>query len=478
MSQSFLFENESGGYHPVNPKVTKSEHVQSQTENTTKTTTYQPHQQEEGSCLKQDARVELAIPLNGYQGITVDSKEEGLLHVIAGMEGSPWRVTYYQQYLGQDDEVQGFSERTLAAFQQYRCIEGYEIRVTNPLSYNHDTTEQEGELTGSAHFYPVLKPNKGDVFLADIGDGRIGVFEIDTVRRLSHRRYTAFEVEYHVRDYLNADIHRNLQEKTIDTYRFDYKAMMELNNPFLLTEEWDVLSHIEQWTSRLIKKYFVWFFDTESYSFTVPFHNGHRTYDVGHNKFINAIIDKARYPKYRQQRLQVVDTKDKLNIVTLWDALIEQDWLGIDEASTKFAIISRESLFSVELAFNAYSGVYDYFVYDIHRGEAHQGVSFTPRFSAPAELPLFIEEDTTSNRRYIYHVGINQDYVFSQYFYLEDTCRMSRLELQVYNWLKGQPLCHQEVLRLMEASLRWDDLDRYYLVPILIFLGQMIIGGA
>lgn len=478
MSQSFLFENENGGYHPVNPKVKKSQHVQSQTENTIKTETFQPHQKESGCAVQQDVRVEMTIPQQPYQGITVDSKEEGLLNVIATMEGSPWRVTYYQQYLGQDDEVQGFSERTLSAFQQYRCIMGYEIRVTNPLSYNHDTTEQEGELTGSAHFYPVLKPNKGDLFLADIGDGRVGLLEIDSIRRLSHRRYTAFEVEYHVREFLTESVHKNLQEKTIDTYRFDYQAMLELNNPFLLEEYWDALSWIERWIDRLTKKYFVWFFDTESYAFTVPFHNGYRTYDVAQNKFISDIIDKAVYPKYRQQRLQVVDTKNKINVVSLWDAILEQDWLMIDEASTKFAILSRHQLYAAELIFNGYSGVYDHFVYDYHTEQTTDLMGFSPRFSAPAELPIFIEEDTSHNRRYIYPVGMNQDYVLSQYFYLKDERNMSRLELQLYRWLNGGELCHQEILRLMEASLRWDDLDRYYLVPILIFLGQMVIRGA
>ena len=476
MSNGFLFENENGGYVPVNPKVVK-QNTQSQTENTVVTTTYQPHQKTNGECVKQDVRVEMKNTTAPYQGILVDSKEEGLLHVIAVMEGSPWKVTYYQQYLGQDDEVQGFSERTLSAFQQYRCIEGYEIRVTNPLSYNHDSTEQEGELTGTAHFYPVLKPNKGDVFLADIGDGRVGLLEVDSVRRMSHRRYSAFEVEYHVREFLTEVVHRNLQEKTIDTYRFDYKAMMELGEPFLLKEQWDVLAQIESWTDRLTKKYFVWFFDTESYSFTVPFNNGYATYDVGQNKFLSAIIDKARYPKYRQQRLQVIDAKNKLNVVTLWDALLERDWLMIDEASTKFGILHRRQLYGMELGFNAYAGTYDHFVYDVHTEQTQYGVNFYPRFSAPATLPLFIQEDTSSNRRYIYHVGTNQDYVFSQYFYLGDTMKMSRLEMLVWQYLHHEPVCHQELSRLMEASLRWDDLDRYYLVPILIFLGHIVLQG-
>ena len=54
---------------------------------------------------------------------------------------------------------------------------------------------------------------------------------------------------------------------------------------------------------------------------------------------------------------------------------------------------------------------------------------------------------------------------------------MSRLELQVFKYLKRQPLCPTEILRLMDASVRWDDLDRYYYIPILYLLAHVIVMG-
>ena len=425
----------------------------------------------------QEETVKLPLHNNPYLGVEVDSKSEDILNIISFMEGSPWECEYYSQYLGQDDETHAWSKDRSAAFQQYRRIKHFELRVTSPLSYSYDESFKEDELTGTAHVYPVFKPNKGDMFIADIGDGRSGLLEITSVKKLSVRRNTAWEVEYFVRQFLTQEAHEDLKKKTIDTVVCSLERLRMGNSAFVEEQTYSNLANIEMTLDRLIKQYFRHFYDEETCSFTVPLNNGHRTCDIKHNEFLLSLVDTSRYPEYYKVRRIRTDLLDKHKGWSIWDALMNQDWLDLDDAMTKFNVISSMEMRSAEMIWNASFGQYTHFIYPYKDILSATGVSYHPRFSAPAEIPIYPEEDIKQNRRYIYHVGMDMDYVFSQYFYLEKVDEMSRLELQVYRYLKREALCPQEVMRLLEACSRWDDLDRYYCIPILYLLGHVIVMG-
>ena len=58
---------------------------------------------------KQEEAIKLPIHHNPYLGVEVDSKSDDILNIISFMEGSPWQVEYYSQYLGEDDETYAWS---------------------------------------------------------------------------------------------------------------------------------------------------------------------------------------------------------------------------------------------------------------------------------------------------------------------------------------------------------------------------------
>lgn len=441
-------------------------------------TVFKPISQEvrDEHCTQEDL-VRHPDPSKPYQGIEVDSQENSYLAIMSMVKGSPWVVEYYQQYLGMDDETAGYSRDRLVPYQQYRRIRNFELRVTSPLSFSHSNDVEESELTGTAIIYPVIKPNVNDLFIADIGDGRTAIIVIDSVRRMSHRRYSAFEIEYHVHEYLNKQMHTNLIEKSVDTYVFDKNRLQMGNDPFIEEGTYESLAELEEAISRLPKTYYSHFFHEEVMSFMVPLGTDKATYDVRQVKFLHAIIDKSEYPKYRNLKLQRVDHVEDSRLMSIWEAILERDWLLIDECSTKFNVIDLDHVRGPNLMFNAYYGLFDQFIYPYHIEPTLNTVSIHPRFTAPAELPIFHEEDLTSNRKYIYPVGTNQDYVFSDYFYQEDTHQMSRLELQVYRFIRREALCPKEIYRLLQVYPRWDDLDRYYYGPLLYLLGKAVLNG-
>lgn len=474
----FLFEHDTDNQVTVAQVEKETHRVVSETKVATITTKVDIKDKPECCKGNQDVLTDIKCALPKYEGMEVDVSESGYLQMLSMTEGSPWPVLYFQQYLGADDEPSAFSEERLVAYQQYRSIKDFELRVTDTLSYNYEQEISMDELTGSANVYPVLHPNVGDMFIADVGDNRLGLFEIDSVRKQSHRKSSAFVIEYHVRQYVTDSLLEKLNDKVIDRYQFDKQRLLDGINPFIEEKEFNALKGIEVEMHRLTNSYFNWFFDPESNSLTVPTGDRCRTYDVGQVKFVDSIVDKLHYPKYRQIRLQLAESEGTIKTTTLWDALLCQDLYVLDEADTKFSIMSVQALKGPTLMFNAYYGIYQYFIVSRHYERyTHQSFNYLPRYTAPAELPIFIDEDTKENRRYIYQVGLNQDYVFSHYFYLGEEQNMSRLERQVYRFLKQCPMCPDEILRLMRASVRWDDLDRYYYIPILLLLGQTLVSG-
>lgn len=440
-------------------------------------TTITPLNEDKREQACQDKIVELKDRVFPYRGIDVDSKEDALLPEMSMIEGSPWVVEYFQQYLGKDDEPAAFSNERLSPYQQYRRIRNLELRLSGSLSYSHDEEYSNDELTGSAYVYGVIRPNQGDMIIADIGDGRTGLIEIDKVRRLSHRKYTNYEIEFHVRDYLKEEDHRNLIEKSIDTVVFIKERLVNGASPFVDEVNLDALAAIESNLHRLPQIYFSQFYDDDASTLLVPVGTGVRVYDVDQMAFVNAIIDKMEFPRYRNLKLLRTESLGNQQEISLWDALLQRDWYLIDEVMTKFNFVARDKYRGPGLQFNAFYGTVDYFIHQNKRIKTAMPLIYSERFTAPAELPIFIEEDTTSNRRYIYGVGKNNDYVFSDYFYCEDLDKMSRLEKQVYNYLKGLPICPNEICRLMQASVRWDDIDRYYYIPILLLLGKALVLG-
>lgn len=407
----------------------------------------------------------------------LESDRDGFIDALAGMSGSPYIVDYYQQYLGQDDEVSSYSEDRISPLQQYRKIAMFEIRVTSSWSYSHDEETQIDNLTGTGAIYPVLKPNVGDVFVADIGDGRYGLCEISSVRKMSHRKFSAYEVDYFVRDYYRPEVEKDLNQKVIDEYLFDKSRMENLLEPFVPMEQVYRNIELEKHCHRLIESWFKQFFDVETSSVSVPVGTTERVYDVSQMWFIDSIIDKLEYPQYRRIRLQVATDEIRSRHGNIWEAILARDWMLLDNAGTHFHLMESVMLKNVLRNFNGYHSLYKKFIVPRAGDGASKNATVVRQMSAPAEIPVVGESDYSINARYIYDIDLNGNYIFSHYFYTEDVQKMSRLEGQVYRYLKGLDIDAKLLQHLAHNSHRWSDLERYYLQPVLVFLMMRYMDG-
>lgn len=397
----------------------------------------------------------------------------------AYLEGMNWTVDYYSQYLEKGSEPKYHSVDTLFGHQQYKRIVGLVLKVDSELSFNYNDEFSLGEVNGTAKLYSFIRPNIGDVIVADVGDGLRMYFDVVTVRQLSHRKNSAFEIEYRARDYLDNNISRNLIDKSIDTVYFNANLLALGQNPLISQDTSTELATLEQDLHHLTETYYNWFMDEETMSFSVPMGTCDKVYDYTHALFLDRLINNQHYFQYRNVRRQQIDMKNKTREVSIWDALMKRDARILDESPSYFHVIPTCQMRKNRLQWNISYSQYTHVIYPYHinSGRQHQGLLSYAQFTAPAEMQIDVVEDNGINRKYIYPIRTDEDYVFSDYFYRGVERDMSLIERLVWCYLHGKSPCKKRLLQLIQACYRWDDLERYYYVPVLILLGHVILNG-
>ena len=77
----------------------------------------------------------------------------------------------------------------------------------------------------------------------------------------------------------------------------------------------------------------------------------------------------------------------------------------------------------------------------------------------------------------IHPVGIDNWYLFSEYFYQNDLKNQSRLELMARQILRNEPIDTNELMRLCNESVSWGAVERFYYIPVLMILLKASIGA-
>ena len=186
-----------------------------------------------------------AIPAP-YKGVTVDSRYTPLSSLITHVEGSSWVVKYFSQVLDIDSEVSPQQLTKEAVYQQYTAINQLEMRVNNELSYSQDDASKAATVTGSATLYPCVIPNTGDMFLADIGDGREGIFTVTRTERKSLLKETCYQIEYVLVAYsTDTERMRDLEQKTIKTLQFVKEFLLFGQNPVVVDSEYATVRELK-----------------------------------------------------------------------------------------------------------------------------------------------------------------------------------------------------------------------------------------
>lgn len=436
--------------------------------------------------------VEIQPPI--YRGVTVDTRYTGFDILTTYISGQAWNVDYYSQLVGSGDAVANFQADLPAAFQQYKLIRGFELKVDDPLSEGEDGTTKDRILTGSAKVYGVFVPKEGDVFIADIGDGREALISVNRTTRLSHYEDSPYQIEYSVTALMSEETRQQLDQKVQETVFFKKDFMQQGFEPLLHGDSVDIINKLNAHYSRLISLYFNDFYSRNHKSLLVP-NQPELTYDPFVVKFLKTILSTDEHPTLRHIIEFNVSEDQAMYEFTLWNCIASMDYSMLPMCVHEAGIIPVDNFYSRPL-YNSiyYSGVKQVVYPDMSQtnvdaGYCHQHddpvlsrlqvgrarfeeLNRLMKQSLEMDPTLEIyEAQALKGVSDIRRVTYDNYYVLSKDFYNHHTgVTLSRLEGLLLNALKGDAIDIRVLEKLCDGAKYWDNVERFYYIPILFAL--------
>lgn len=428
-------------------------------------------------------KLQIAAP--EYRGVVVDTRHESLSNLLTHIEGSSWTATYYSQVLNDDSQVQGQQVTLDPIYQQYRLVRDFELKVSSPLSTSQDEQTGSMQVRGSANAYPVLIPNVGDQFLADIGDGREGIFKVISSEAKSIYKTKCYAIEYVLVDYSTEERRGDLNAKTVQTLHFSRDMLNYGQYPLIEEEAYHQHEKLVAHYKELTGIYFQSFTSAETRTLVVP-GQPELTYDHFLNQAMRSYFNTWDAPELISMRTMNVGEDAALKSITLWTVLGQRAPKLLKLAAREMGLVSTRMFNKAPMHEGIYWSQLQKVVYP-------KEPTTTVNFEA-AVLPKIVSDDVLVNSPsqirnladlltqteldglpyigapLLHPVTMDSCYVFSQAFYERAALGQSKLELLVHDYLDGKAIDRKVLLALCETVHSWGGLERFYYLPVVLLL--------
>lgn len=425
-----------------------------------------------------------------YKGVAVDSRQIPQTALMTHVEGAKWTVRYYSQVLAQDNATTGQNLDRDATFQQYKVVEQLELRVTTPLNQQQDPQTKSFKVQGQSNFYPNgVIPNDGDMFIADIGDGRAAVFKITGSDQRSIYKDAGYVTDYELIDYATEERVNDLESKVVERLVFVKDFLTYGQNPLITTTEHEQLKLLEVNYEEIAEEYFRRFVSKEYRTLLLPGQEM-SIYDPFLTNAVLIAFNSHLSPAFKYIKELNVSEDDNFSTPTLWDAILNKKRSMLTGGTQKMGLISTVQ-FSNNPRMNSlrYSGLQQ-IVYPIDPQRSEDDIRsgktktlstevvkptetrLTRLFDlvAISELPGLPQRDVVG----VNAIG-NDFYVFSEAFYNRWTVGQSAIEILVQQYLDDKAMDLTALAKLTGTYKSWAPLEQFYQVPIMLMLIRAVI---
>lgn len=407
-----------------------------------------------------------------YKATIVDTRYIPSTDLITYMEGSIWTVDYYSQVLDVDSQLLGQSTSLNPVFQQYQLISSFELKVTTPLSTSQDVDSNSMIVTGVANVYPVLIPNVGDMFIADIGDGRSGVFRVTVSERKSIFKDTCHVIDYQLIDYLTDERRIDLDTKVIKQVRFIRDFLANGQNPLLVESEYVLQTDLKALLRKICNRYFKVFASNEFKTLIAPSQEA-RCYDPFLTASLLTILDTFDAEEIRHVKKLNCDGDEYMKAVSVWSALINKDKEMLKYAFKKASLVSAGRFDVNGMAESiCHSGI-QYVVYPIDPEITidYDLLGISQKIAAEYHITdRFAPVHTVGTIYDVSNVNVNDSYVFSEAFYNNAQTGQSKLEICVWDYLEDRALDNTVLFSIASNFSTWTPVQQFYYLPVLMIL--------
>lgn len=433
------------------------------------------------------AKIESAQSLS----VIIDNNQTPIDSLITHVAGSAVVVDYYRLVVNKDNALYSQDVGQTGVQQQYILYKAFELRQKGSLSVDQDDTDKVFTVRGTAVVHSGLIPNEGDMISADVGDGRVGIYNVTRSQRLAIMKDTVYQIEYSLVYFTNdkPESFLDLTKKVIETYHYVKERLDYNDTPFLTAEEYKFILRIGGYYKELSSYYFAWFFSKEFAAFIVPGQPS-STFDYFLYKAYRSIFRDGQSDAMQKHQAINIDDDDVIDRgFDLFTVLLER-------SADRFLLCDQKAGITRTVTFHRdgassnirYTGIRN-LVYPLTkevRADQNHNRMYHPVLDVPLvptlrslELGETTKEVTailfgTKQVFLIKPVTIDTCYVFSQDFY-DRTSNLSLLEEQTLAYIDNKALNPATIKLLCENCKYWPRLERFYYIPVLLILIQSIL---
>lgn len=423
--------------------------------------------------------------------VIVDNSKTSSDSLLTHVSGVSFIVDYYRLVINKDNALYSQDVGQTGVQQQYTKYKNFELRQQDSLSDDQDDTDKVFTVKGTALVHSGLIPNEGDMFAGDVGDGRLGIFNVTRSQRMSIQSDAVYQIEYSLVYFTNdkPDSFLDLETKVIDTF-FYVKDRLDYNDsPFLTTETYDFTRKLGQYYKEMSLNYFSWFFSKEFSAYIVPGQTT-PTFDYFLYKALRVIFKNDTFNVLQKHQAINIDDDDLIDRgFDLFSVLLERSKDKFIFCDSKVGL-TRTDTFSYEGATTniRYTGIKT-LIYPVSTesrvDNTHNRVSHSvlegPLVPTPNTLDAAIKLKEITSFMFgtvevplVKAITIDDSYIFSSNFYSRNQ-PLSLLESLVLSYIDGKTINPVALKVLCDNYRYWPRLERFYYMPVLIILIQSIL---
>lgn len=407
----------------------------------------------------------------------VDSEFIPSSALLVHIAGSEWNCNFYQQYLTEGSAGTGFSLETPAVHQQYRLVKDYIIKVETALTSTQNDDTREFETTGEGYVTPPLVPKIGDCFVADMGDGTAGLFNITRVSRKSRFKDAVYLIAYSLMGPVTDEINTSLEEKTQRTDHYHEDFLTEGLNPIIHSTAVQQIMDFREAVNELIEIHYQEFYDVSTSTLAAP--GVDKTYDPYLTENYTKLISNAELAgKKMPLRLDCTGNVGKL-VSTVWDCILKRDDSLLYLTAQRVREVSVSDFSGLpylgSIAFTDMHKVV-WSAVEPTRREKLGGVDSKDLAELLSESPTDVVYTGPTDVD-VYDIDIDDYYLFSKPFYENQTESMSALELEVRKYLRREPMDKDKLTSLVSGVSDWSPKQRFFIIPVLVSLLKVALRG-
>lgn len=422
----------------------------------------------------------------------VDTKYTPLSSLITFVEGYNWTVDYYSQVIGKDSQLQGQDPSLPKQYQQYKLIKALELKAENPITWNQDTVTKSFTAQGTSTMHSTLIANKGDMFVADVGDGRLGVFEVNTTTKKSLMAESVYSLEYtliyFVDEYPNKKA--DLDNKVVQTLHYARDLLAHGQAPVITTQEYNTIEQLHSLYNEIVDNYMNWFYSRETKTLLVP-NQETMVYDSFVASFVSKLLNTDDHKYVRELILLNCGDDDVLLEDHLYKALEKKSPRTLEMANRYMGVTSARSFSANPLLASIRMTRVSFVVYPKGRQETPDSnfnslsskvvidFDYLPSKTRPGDISTIITDNVidhsgVANRPVIKPIHENDTYVFSNAFYKNEPVQ-SLLEILVLNFINDRHNSPKDIYDVSSRYHNWGAVERFYYLPILLCLIKSVI---